>query len=87
MALTIRPTAEEEAEIEKLKNVLDLKTTTKVFTHLVLTYQTMLDELKATKNALLVKEGQFDQLLSLTRARIEAEKNIYTYMKFQGGER
>ena len=87
MALTIRPTAEEEAEIEKLKDILDLKTTTKVFTHLVLTYRAMRDELNATKRALQVKEGQFNQLLSLTRARLDAENNIHTFINTQGGER
>lgn len=87
MALTIRPTDEEEAEIEKLKNILELKTATKVFTHLVLTYRAMLDELNATKRSLQVKEGQLEQLLLLTRARIEAENNIHTYIKSQGGER
>ena len=87
MALTIRPTAEEEAEIEKLKDVLDLKTTTKVFTHLVLTYRAMRDELNATKRALQVKEGQFNQLLSLTRAQLDAENNIHTFINTQGGER
>ena len=87
MALTIRPTTEEEAEIEQLKDILELKTTTKVFTHLVMTYRAMRDELNATKRALQVKEGQFNQLLSLTRARIEAEKNVHTYLQSQGGER
>ena len=87
MALTIRPTAEEETEIEQLKEILELKTTTKVFTHLVMTYRVMRDELNATKRALQVKGGQFDQLLLLTRARIEADKNIHTYVQSQGGER
>ena len=87
MALTIRPTTEEEAEIEKLKDVFDLKTTTKVFTHLVLTYRAMRDELHATQRALQVKEGQFNQLLSLTRARLDAENNIHTFINTQGGER
>lgn len=87
MALTIRPTAEEEVEIEKLKDILELKTATKVFTHLVLTYRALLDDLSATKRSLQVKEGQFEQLLLLTRARIDAENIIHTFIKTQGGER
>lgn len=87
MALTIRPTTEEEAEIETLKDILELKTATKVFTHLVLTYRAMLDELNATKRSLQIKEGQFEQLLSLTRARLIAENNIHAFIQSQGVER
>ena len=65
MALAILPTATEEEEIEKLKETLGLKPVSKVFTHLVLSYRHLHDELDVTKKALDKNVSQFNRLIGL----------------------
>ncbi len=76
MALTLRITDEEIVELEKLKNYLNIRSSSKIISYLIADYIDKDAVLNDTKKKLADTDRRLKSLLSLVRDKHETETKI-----------
>ena len=76
MALTLRPTGEELEELEKLKEYLNIRSSSKIISFLIADYIGKDKTLAVTRRELSESERKLNTLLSLIKQKKETEMKI-----------
>ena len=81
MALTLRPTVEELEELEKLKEYLNIRSSSKIISFLIADYISKDKTLAVTRRELSESERKLNTLLSLIKRKKETEMKIAEFLE------